>query len=116
MATYVVEARAAGAVLLTRFEALSSERRARFIVLHRKAIDQLLRTRGTAELRNVMPVNTGALQRSVRLYLRGDSVRIRIAFYGFLNRRARAMLRDWAQYGLPALIRDAANMAAAALT
>ena len=114
MARYVVNPQRATDVLLTRFRSLQG-RQDQFKVLQRQFISQLLKTSGTPKLQARMPVRSGKLRRSIRLYLSGDSVRIRALFYVDVNRRARAAIAAFAAQDLPELVRQAASLAAAAL-
>ena len=115
MATFVVDAKAAPATLLRRFASLTAARRQQFITLQRRYLSALLKGTGTNTLSAVMPVRTGRLKTSIRLYLRNDEVRIRAIFYVWTNQRARAQVKQWAAVTLPALVRQAAGLAAASL-
>ena len=110
--TYYTTPSGVGGALLQRFRGLSAERRRAFQRAHLAAVDALLRQRGRAELSAMMPRNTGRLARSIKPFLRSDMVYVRMWFYGRLNQRSLAALRRWAASGLPALVRDAADLAA----
>lgn len=103
------------ATLIDRLEDVGDEAIRRFLRLWRLHVDQLLRSRGTAELRAMMPVHTGRLRRSIHLYLRGYEIRLRGEFYVWLNPRARVALERYARTGLQRLVRDAAELAVSSL-
>ena len=114
MARFVVQAEQVTSVLLARFSRLQARQQA-FTVAHLKAIDALLRTEGTARLKARMPYRTGKLQRSIRLYLSRDGLKIRALFYVFLNPRARIALAQFVAEDLPVIVRQAVATAAATL-
>lgn len=102
---------ALSATLQRRIDTFGREAQQRFLRAWYRHVDALLQGRGTRELRAMLPVRTGRLRRSLRLYLRGNEIRIAGEFYLLLNASARRAVIEYSRTGLQQLVTDAAAMA-----